>query len=168
MRELPEFFGELPVVCLAEEIETPGEGQVRALLTMAGNPAVSTPDAERLDRALGSLEFMVSVDIYLNETTRHADVFLPAEPELARGHYDIALYSLAIRNVANYSPPVHELEPGALAEWQILLRFGAILGGQGRRRRHRRARRLRHLRTRAEGGRARAARTSKAATRTRS
>ena len=74
---------------------------------------------------------MVSVDIYLNETTRHAHVFLPAEPELARGHYDIALYSLAIRNVANYSPPVHELEPGALAEWQILLRLGAILAGQG-------------------------------------
>ena len=131
VRGLPEFFGELPVVCLAEEIETPGDGQVRALLTMAGNPAVSTPDADRLDRALGSLEFMVSVDIYLNETTRHAHVFLPAEPELARGHYDIALYSLAIRNVANYSPPVHELDPGALAEWQILLRLGAILAGQG-------------------------------------
>jgi anaerobic selenocysteine-containing dehydrogenase len=131
VRGLPEFFGELPVVCLAEEIETPGDAQVRALLTLAGNPAVSTPDAERLDRALGTLEFMVSVDIYLNETTRHADVFLPAEPELTRGHYDVALYNLAIRNVANYSPPVFELEAGAMAEWQILLRLAAILGGQG-------------------------------------
>jgi anaerobic selenocysteine-containing dehydrogenase len=131
VRELPEVYGELPVVCLAEEIETPGEGQVHALITLAGNPALSTPDAERLDRALGTLEFMVSVDIYLNETTRHADVFLPAEPELARGHYDIALYNLAIRNVANYSPPLVETEPGALAEWQILLRLTAILAGQG-------------------------------------
>jgi hypothetical protein len=95
VRGLPEFFGELPVVCLAEEIETPGDRQVRALLTLAGNPAVSTPDAERLDRALSTLEFMVSVDIYLNETTRHANVFLPAEPELTRGHYDVALYNLA-------------------------------------------------------------------------
>ena len=131
VRGLPEFFGELPVVCLAEEIETPGDGQVRALLTLAGNPAVSTPDAERLDRALGTLEFMVSVDIYLNETTRHADVFLPAEPELTRGHYDVALYNLAIRNVANYSPPLFELDAGAMPEWQILLRLAAILGGQG-------------------------------------
>jgi anaerobic selenocysteine-containing dehydrogenase len=131
VRELPEFFGELPVVCLAEEIETPGPGQIRALLTMAGNPVVSNPDSERLDAALATLDFMVSVDIYLNETTRHADVILPAEPELARGHYDIALYSLAIRNVANYSPPVAELEPGARPEWQTLLRLAAILAGQG-------------------------------------
>ena len=151
VRGLPEFFGELPVVCLAEEIETPGDGQVRALITLAGNPAVSTPDAERLDRALGTLDFMVSVDIYLNETTRHADVFLPAEPELTRGHYDVALYNLAIRNVANYSPPLFELDPGAMPEWQILLRLAAILGGQGAARRHRRARRLRDHRARAEG-----------------
>jgi anaerobic selenocysteine-containing dehydrogenase len=131
VRDMPEFFGELPVICLAEEIDTPGEGQVRALLTLAGNPAVSTPDSDRLERALSSLELMVSVDIYLNETTRHAHVFLPAESELTRGHYDIALYSLAIRNVANYSPPVVELEAGAMPEWQILLRLAAILGGQG-------------------------------------
>ncbi len=131
VRGLPEMFGELPVVCLAEEIETPGDGQVRALVTFAGNPVLSTPDSERLDRALDQLEFMVSIDIYLNETTRHADVFLPAEPELARGHYDVALYNLAIRNVANYSPPLVELDPGAMAEWQILLRLAAILSGQG-------------------------------------
>jgi anaerobic selenocysteine-containing dehydrogenase len=131
VRGLPEFYGELPVVCLAEEIETSGEGQIRALVTLAGNPVLSTPDSERLDRALSTLDFMVSVDIYLNETTRHADVFLPAEPELARGHYDVALYNLAIRNVANYSPPLIEMPPGAIAEWQILLRLGAILAGQG-------------------------------------
>jgi anaerobic selenocysteine-containing dehydrogenase len=97
VRNLPEFYGELPVVALAEEIETPGEGQIRALITVAGNPALSTPNAERIDRALATLDFMVSLDIYVNETTRHANVILPPEPELARGHYDLALYSLACR-----------------------------------------------------------------------
>jgi anaerobic selenocysteine-containing dehydrogenase len=104
---------------------------VRALVTIAGNPAVSTPDADRLDQALGTLEFMVSVDIYLNETTRHANVILPPEPELARGHYDLALYNLAIRNVANYSPPLVELEPGEVPEWQTVLRLAGVLSGQG-------------------------------------
>jgi len=131
VRGLPEVFGELPVVCLAEEIETPGDGQVRALITVSGNPVVSTPDAQRLDRALASLDFMVSVDIYVNETTRHADVILPPERELARGHYDVALYNLAIRNVANYSPPLVELRPDEMPEWQILLRLAGILSGQG-------------------------------------
>jgi anaerobic selenocysteine-containing dehydrogenase len=131
VRALPEFYGELPVVCLAEEIDTPGDGQVRALITIAGNPASSSPDASRLDRALASLDFMVSVDIYVNETTRHANVILPPEPELARGHYDLALYSLAIRNVANYSPPLVDLGPGEVPEWQTLLRLAAILRGLG-------------------------------------
>jgi anaerobic selenocysteine-containing dehydrogenase len=131
VRALPEFYGELPVVCLAEEIDTPGDGQVRALITIAGNPASSSPDVSRLDRALASLDFMVSVDIYVNETTRHADVILPPEPELARGHYDLALYSLAIRNVANYSPPLVDLGPGEVPEWQTLLRLAAILQGLG-------------------------------------
>lgn len=131
VRGLPEVFGELPVVCLAEEIETPGDGQVRALITVSGNPVVSTPDAQRLDRALASLDFMVSVDIYVNETTRHADVILPPERELARGHYDVALYNLAVRNVANYSPPLVELRPDEMPEWQILLRLAGILSGQG-------------------------------------
>ncbi len=131
VRALPEFYGELPVVCLAEEIDTPGDGQVRALITIAGNPASSSPDVSRLDRALASLDFMVSVDIYVNETTRHANVILPPEPELARGHYDLALYSLAIRNVANYSPPLVDLEPGEVPEWQTLLRLAAVLQGLG-------------------------------------
>ena len=131
VRGLPECYGEMPTVCFAEEIETPGDGQVRAVLTVAGNPVVSTPDAARLDRAFASLDFMVSVDIYRNETTRHADVILPPEPILARGHYDVALLSLAIHNVANYSPPVFELEPGELPEWQIMLRLAAIVSGLG-------------------------------------
>jgi anaerobic selenocysteine-containing dehydrogenase len=131
VRGLPEVFGELPVVCLAEEIDTPGEGQVRGMITVAGNPVVSTPDSRRLDRGLASLDFMVSVDIYRNETTRHAHVILPPEGILARSHYDLALYSLAIRNVANYSPPLVDLEPGEVPEWEILLRLAAIASGQG-------------------------------------
>jgi anaerobic selenocysteine-containing dehydrogenase len=131
VRGLPEFYGEMPTVCFAEEIETPGDGQVRAVLTVAGNPVVSNPDAQRLDRAFATLDFMVSIDIYRNETTRHADVILPPEPILARGHYDVALLSLAIHNVANYSPPVFELEPGEMPEWQIMLRLAAIVSGLG-------------------------------------
>ncbi|MGH9031951.1 MAG: molybdopterin dinucleotide binding domain-containing protein, partial [Acidimicrobiia bacterium] len=131
VRGLPELFGELPVVCLAEEIETPGDGQIRGMVTVAGNPVLSTPDSARLDRALASLDFMVSVDIYRNETTRHANVILPPEGVLARGHYDLAFYSLSIRNVANYSPPAVELAPGEMAEWEILLRLAAIASGQG-------------------------------------
>jgi anaerobic selenocysteine-containing dehydrogenase len=131
VRGLPEYFGELPVVCLAEEIDTPGEGRVRALVTIAGNPATSTPDSDRLRGALGKLDFMVSLDIYLNETTRYANVILPPEPELARGHYDVALYNLAIRNVANYSPPLVELEPGEVPEWRTMLRLAGVIGGQG-------------------------------------
>jgi anaerobic selenocysteine-containing dehydrogenase len=91
VRGLGEVFGELPVACLAEEIETPGDGQVRALITLAGNPAVSTPDAGRLARALEGLELVVSVDMYVNETTRHADVILPVPSPLERPHYDLAL-----------------------------------------------------------------------------
>jgi anaerobic selenocysteine-containing dehydrogenase len=131
VRGLPEFFGELPVATLADEIETPGEGQIRAMVTVAGNPVLSTPDAGRLDRAFASLDFMVAVDIYRNETTRHANVILPPPGVLARSHYDVALYSLAVRNVANYSPPIVEPEPDSVSEWEILLRLASIAAGQG-------------------------------------
>ncbi len=131
VRGAPEVFGELPASCLAEEIETPGEGQVRALITLAGNPALSTPNSTRLQQSLATLEYMVSVDIYLNETTRHAHVILPPPAPLAHSHYDIALYQLAVHNVAHYSPPVVERDPGTLDEWEIFLRLAAILGGQG-------------------------------------
>ncbi|HWW44760.1 MAG TPA: molybdopterin-dependent oxidoreductase, partial [Acidimicrobiia bacterium] len=131
VRGLPEYFGELPAVCLAEEIDTAGDGQVRALISVAGNPVLSAPDGGRLDRALGDLEFMVSVDVYVNETSRHADVILPPEPMLARGHYDVALYSLALRNVAHYSPPLVPLEPDERPEWETLLRLANIAAGAG-------------------------------------
>jgi anaerobic selenocysteine-containing dehydrogenase len=131
VRGLDEIFGELPAACLAEEIETPGEGQVRALLTLAGNPAVSTPNSERLAAALEDLDFMVSVDIYVNETTRHADVILPGPSPLQRSHYDLALTSFAVRNVANYSPPVVAPHPALPAEWETLLRLAGAITGQG-------------------------------------
>ena len=131
VRGLPEIYGELPAACLAEEIDTPGEGQVKALITLAGNPALSTPNSDRLQQALGTLKFMVSIDIYLNETTRYANVILPPPPVLARTHYDLALYQLAVHNVANYSAPVIERETGALDEWELFLRLTGILAGQG-------------------------------------
>jgi anaerobic selenocysteine-containing dehydrogenase len=131
VRNLPEIFGELPVACLAEEIETPGEGQIRALITISGNPVVSTPNSARLDAALRQLEFMVSLDVYVNETTRHADVILPAPSPLRRSHYDLALYLFAVRNVANYSPPVVAPNPAIPDEWVTLLRLAGIAFGLG-------------------------------------
>ncbi|HKZ25201.1 MAG TPA: molybdopterin-dependent oxidoreductase [Acidimicrobiia bacterium] len=130
VRGLPEVRGELPVATLADEIETPGEGRVRALVTVAGNPVLSTPDGARLDRALASLDFMVSVDFYINETTRHADVILPPPPPLAREHYDFAFYQLSVRNIANYSPPTLSRN-GEMEEWEILTRLALIASGQG-------------------------------------
>src|SRR5437016_5971317 len=131
VRGLPEIYGELPASCLAEEIDTPGQGQVKALITLAGNPVLSTPNSDRLQRALSTLKFMVSIDIYLNETTRYANVILPPPPVLARSHYDLALYQLAVHNVAHYSAPVIEPEVGALDEWELFLRLAGILAGQG-------------------------------------
>ncbi|MEQ8663279.1 MAG: molybdopterin-dependent oxidoreductase, partial [Gammaproteobacteria bacterium] len=125
----PEVMGELPVACLAEEIETPGSDRIRALVTVAGNPVLSTPDGARLDRALAGLDFMVSVDIYLNETTRHADVILPPPSALERAHYDILFLRFAVRSVANYSPPVFASD--APTEQDILLRLALIAGGAG-------------------------------------
>jgi anaerobic selenocysteine-containing dehydrogenase len=131
VRGLGEIFGELPVATLSDEIETPGEGQVRALITVAGNPVVSTPSSGRLDTALESLDFMVSVDIYVNETTRHADVILPAPSPVEKSQYDLAFYQLSIRNVANYSPALMDPPAGMLQEWETLLALTAIVTGQG-------------------------------------
>jgi anaerobic selenocysteine-containing dehydrogenase len=133
VRGLPEFFGELPVSALAEEIDTPASngdsGPVRALITVAGNPLVSTPNSGRLASAVESLDFMLSIDIYVNETTRQADVILPAPEPLEKSHYDVALYQLAARNVANYSPAVFERE--GPAEWEIFMRLAGSVAGEG-------------------------------------
>src|SRR5262249_50470309 len=129
--QVDEIFGELPAACLAEEIQTPGEGQIRALITISGNPAVSTPNSARLGDALGQLDFMVSLDVYLNETTRHADVILPAPSPLRRPHYDLALYLFGVRNVAHFSEPVLEPQPDLPDEWVTLLRLTGIAAGLG-------------------------------------
>ncbi|RSM66568.1 molybdopterin-binding oxidoreductase [Amycolatopsis sp. WAC 01376] len=129
VRGYPEVLGELPVATLADEIETPGEGRVRALVTISGNPALSTPNSARLTEALRQLDFMVSLDVYLNETTRHADVILPGPSPLERPHYDVALYALAVRNVANWTP--QPLETDLPQEWATLLRMAGIAAGQG-------------------------------------
>jgi anaerobic selenocysteine-containing dehydrogenase len=126
-----EVLGEYPVAVMAEEISTPGENQIRAMITVAGNPVVSTPHALQLDTALADLEFMVAIDIYLNETTRHADVILPAPSALEKDHYDIGLLIYAVRNIANYSEPVLTRDADMPEEWEILVTLGAILQGLG-------------------------------------
>ena len=123
-RNLPEFGGELPVAGLADEIEHAGPRSVRALLTVAGNPVLSAPNGRRLERALGALEHMVAVDLYLNETTRHAHVLLPPAPPLARPHYDLALNAFAVRNVAKYAEPAVSGVSGQLHDWEILVELG--------------------------------------------
>ena len=120
----PMFGGELPAITMSEEIETPGEGQVRAFLTVAGNPVSSTPNGRRLDRALAGLEFMASIDIYVNETTRHADVILPPASMLCHDNYDVVFNTFAIRNVARVNPPVFEKPEGSLYDWEIFNGLG--------------------------------------------
>jgi anaerobic selenocysteine-containing dehydrogenase len=127
----PEVFGELPITCLAEEIETPGDGQVRALITIAGNPVLSAPNGPRLAAALASLELMISFDIYLNETSRHAHVILPGYSSLADPHFDVAFPQLAWRNTARYSEPLVAAPAGHPAEWELLVRLIGIVRGRG-------------------------------------
>ena len=124
VRKLPEFGGELPCSALAEEILTPGEGQIRALVTSAGNPVLSTPNGRQLDEALASLKFMVSIDIYLNETTRHADVILPPTCAVEHDHYDLIFHVFAVHNTARYSGPIVEAPAGARHDWQIFNELG--------------------------------------------
>lgn len=127
VRQLPEFAGELPVAALAEEILTPGPGQIRALITSAGNPVLSTPNGREVDRALGSLEFMVSIDIYLNETTRHADLILPPASFLTQHHYDLIFNAFAVRQVTRWSTPLSERASEERGDWEIINGLGAAL-----------------------------------------
>jgi anaerobic selenocysteine-containing dehydrogenase len=129
VRDLPEVMGELPVATLAEEILTPGEGRVRALVVVGGNPCLSTPNADRLREAVQTLDLVVSLDVYLNETSEHADVILPGPPPLERDHYDVTFTQLSVRNMANWSPGT--LETDLPQEWQTLLRLAGIAAGQG-------------------------------------
>jgi anaerobic selenocysteine-containing dehydrogenase len=127
----PEVASELPTALLPEEIETPGAGQVRALLTVAGNPVLSAPDGDRLSAALDGLEFMVCIDPYLNETTRHADVILPPPPPSHSPHFDVALAGVAVRNNARYSPPVFALPDDRPDEVEIICRLALGILGVG-------------------------------------
>lgn len=119
VRKAPEFAGELPVAVMAEEMLTPGPGQIRALVTSCGNPVLSTPNGRQLEQALQGLDFMVSVDFYLNETTRHAHVILPPTCFVEHDHYDVVFWHLAVRNAARYSPAIVAKDPQALHDWQI-------------------------------------------------
>jgi anaerobic selenocysteine-containing dehydrogenase len=130
VRKLPEFMGELPVAALAEEILTDGEGQIKALITSCGNPVLSTPNGARLEKALEKLEFMVSVDIYINETTRHSDIILPPATGLEVSHYDVIFNILAVRNTAKYSAPLFPKSDGAKYDWEIFQELAHRLSGK--------------------------------------
>lgn len=129
VRGLPEVMGELPVATLADEILTPGPGQVRALVVVGGNPCLSTPNADRLREAVQTLDLMVSLDVYLNETSEHADVILPGPTPIERDHYDVVFTQLSVRNMANWSPAA--LETAQPQEWETMLRLAGIAAGQG-------------------------------------
>lgn len=131
VRKLPEYGGEYPVSTLAEEILTPGRGQIRALVTHAGNPVLSTPNGAALDRALASLDYMVAIDFYLNETTRHAHLILPPTYSLEHDHYDATFHLLAVRNTAKYSPALLTPAPDTRHEYQILGELTARIGARG-------------------------------------
>lgn len=128
VRGLPDFGGELPTVALAEEITTPGPGQIRALITVAGNPVLSSPNGERLEAALAELELMVSLDPYCNETTAKAHYILPPASQLERDHFDLVGALLAPRNIAKYSPPVFAKPADAKHDWEILVELGLSVG----------------------------------------
>jgi anaerobic selenocysteine-containing dehydrogenase len=127
VRNLPEFDRELPASAIAEEIVTPGEGQIKALFTGAGNPVLSTPNGRQLDEALPQLEFMVSLDPYINETTRHADIILPPTSPLEHDHYDLTFHAFAVRNTARYNEPVFDKPEGSLHDWEIFSELGKRL-----------------------------------------
>jgi anaerobic selenocysteine-containing dehydrogenase len=127
VRGLPELLGALPSAVMAEEMETPGRGRIRAFVSFAGNPVLSTPNGERLARALAGLEFMVAIDLYINETSRHAHLVLPPAHVFESGNYDLILLGLAVRNVARYSPPILEPAAGARDDWEILSELAARL-----------------------------------------
>lgn len=127
----PEVMGEFPMTCLSEEIETPGDGQIRALITIATNPVLSSPNGPRLSKALEQLDFMVSLDIYVNETTRHADVILPGPSPLEDMHYDVAFPQFSWRNHARYSAPVFDRAADQPEEWETLQRLTGIVQGLG-------------------------------------
>ena len=130
VRKLPEFMGELPVAALSEEILTTGEGQIKALITSCGNPVLSTPNGGQLEKALEKLEFMVSIDIYINETTSRADIILPPATGLEVSHYDVIFNILAVRDTAKYSAPLFPKAADARYDWEIFQELAHRLSGR--------------------------------------
>lgn len=130
VRGLPEFMGELPVACLAEEILTEGNGQIRALITSCGNPILSTPNGRQLDTAFEKLDYMVSIDIYINESTQYANIILPPATGLEVAHYDLTFNALAIRNVTRFSEPLFEKSEGAKFDWEIIQELTNRISGE--------------------------------------
>ena len=129
VRKLPELLGALPSGAMAEEMETPGDGQIRALVCVAGNPVSSTPNGPRLERAIEKLDFVVAVDFYVNETSRHAHVILPPKHVFESGYYDLVLSRFAVRNAAKYSPPIVSSKNDARDDWEIATELAARLRG---------------------------------------
>ena len=130
VRGLPETNGELPVAALAEEILTDGDAKVRALFTIAGNPVLSTPNGTQVDRALASLDFMLSVDIYVNETTRHANLILPPASALNHDHYDSVFNALAVRNTARLNDAIWPRAEDERHDWEIFAGIGTRLAAK--------------------------------------
>lgn len=130
VRGLPELAGAFPSAVMAEEMDTPGPGQVRGFVTFAGNPVLSTPNGPRLAAALSRLEFMVSVDHYLNPTTRHAHLVLPPVSALERSHFALIMHTVAVRNTVKHSLPVLDRAPGALDDYEILTELAARVAGR--------------------------------------
>ena len=132
VRKLPRYYGEFPVATLADEIETEGNGQIKALINIAGNPVLSTPNGQCLEKSFAKLEFMVSIDIYISETSRHADVILPAASGLEIPQFDVAFHNLAIRNTVKYSPALFEKKGNVKDDWEILAELTARFKNQQR------------------------------------
>ena len=127
---LPEFAGELPATVMAEEMLTEGEGQIRGLITTAGNPVLSAPNGNQMDQALAGLDFMVSIDFYINETTRHADIILPPTSALEHDHYDLAFHRLAVHNTARFNEAVFEPAEGTKHDWEIFNELGLAVAAR--------------------------------------
>ncbi len=130
VRGFPEFGGELPASVMAEEMLTEGDGRIHAMITIAGNPVLSTPNGDQLDRGYASLDFSVSIDFFINETSRHADIILPPVSPIQRSHYDLALYLTSVRNVSKYSPAPFPLKDDEFDDWQILTELTSRLAAR--------------------------------------
>lgn len=129
VRGFPETCGELPASLMAEEITAPGADKVRGVITLCGNPVLSVPNGKRIREALKTVDFMVALDIYINETTSQADIILPSTVHMENDNYDLAYQGTTVRNFANYSPPVLPAAPGLKPQWEILLELTARMAG---------------------------------------